>query len=427
MSLKANKNQLKAINAEQGAHLVIASAGSGKTYTVIQRSIALINKGLCKPDQLLLLTFSRKAADELKQRIVNVLGKNGQDIVASTFHSFCLQFIIKRCMNTVHVLDEESSEKVIKEIIDRYINELYGIPSLVVYKILMKGTTHKKLPPDIYDKIKLIKEEYNAYKKKHNYIDFEDMINLSIEYLTSNSELQKTLHKRFTYIMVDEFQDTSENNFKLLKLLLPDHNPNVFMVGDDWQSIYKFRDARIEYIVNAKKYFKNVMVHSLNSNYRSKKEIVTISNRLIAKNKFRSRRFIVPVRGSGGKVLFHRVNSFDDEASLAGTIAQNYDKENSIGILYRNNWQGHFLQSKIHTGDNVQYMTIHSAKGLEFDVVILCGVKDRLLPDPYTDIEEERRLMYVALTRAKNCLHILYHPSYSNQKPQFIEECDSYL
>ncbi len=427
MSLKANKNQLKAINAELGVHLVIASAGSGKTYIVIQRSIALINKGLCRPGQLLLLTFSRKAADELKKRIISVLGDCGKEIVASTFHSFCLQHIVKRHMNTVTVLDEETSEKIIKEIIEKHIDELYGIPTSVVYKMLSKAEIMDTLPSDINNKITNIKKEYSEYKKKHNYIDFEDMINNSIEYLSNDESLRSEIQQKFKYIMVDEFQDTSENNFKLLKLLLPEQNPNVFMVGDDWQSIYKFRNAQIKYIVNAKKYFDNLTVHSLNSNYRSKKEIIRLSNRLIAKNKFRSRRWVRSIRGSGGKVLLHRVNSFEEEAKVAGAIAQQYDAAHSIGVLYRNNWQGDFLQSRINNGNNIQFMTIHSAKGLEFDVVIICGVKDKLLPDPYTDIEEERRLMYVALTRAKNCLHIMYHPTYSNQKPQFIEECESYM
>ncbi|MBP8177934.1 MAG: ATP-binding domain-containing protein, partial [Spirochaetes bacterium] len=109
---------------------------------------------------------------------------------------------------------------------------------------------------------------------------------------------------------------------------------------------------------------------------------------------------------------------------ITASILEKYDNTHSIGVLYRNNWQGTSLQSQIQSYSNVQFMTIHSAKGLEFDVVVLCGVKDRLLPDPYTDIEEERRLMYVALTRAKNCLHILYHCNYGNQKPQFVMECE---
>ena len=425
--MKANKNQQRAINANEGAHLVIASAGSGKTYTIIQRAVRLIKEGVCTPQQLLLLTFSRKAADELKHRIVSTLGEYANAIVASTFHSFCLQYIIKQSMDTVKVLDEDNSEKILKEIINNHIESLFGIPSLVIYKIITKPENNlKSLPAGIYDKIIAIKEEYRNYKKANNYIDFEDMINMSIDYLQNNDQFRSNIHHRFTYVMVDEFQDTSENNFKLLKLLLPEKKPNVFMVGDDWQSIYKFRDARIEYIVNARKYFDNLTVHKLNSNYRSKKEIVKISNRLIAKNTFRSRRFIHAVRGKGGKVLFHKVYSFEEEASLAETIAQKYATD-SIGILYRNNWQGNFLQSKMGNKPNIQFMTIHGAKGLEFDVVILCGVKDRLLPDPYTDIEEERRLMYVALTRAKNCLHIIYHPTYSSKNPQFIEECEQYL
>ena len=422
----ANKNQVTAINAEQGAHLVIASAGSGKTYTIIQRSIALINKKLCNPDEMLLLTFSRKAADELKQRIVAVLGDDGSRIVASTFHSFCLQFVIKKTMNDIKVLDEDISQNIMKEIINNHIAEFYGIPSMVVYKIVstLHNNSTSQLHGDLYEKMIMIKEEYANYKRNHNYVDFDDMINISSKLLHENPLLRKKIHEQFKYIMVDEFQDTSENNFVLLKLLLPEENQNVFMVGDDWQSIYKFRNAKVEYIVNAKKYFNNLTVHSLNSNYRSKKEIVTLSNRLIAKNKFRSRRWIKAVRGSGGLIKFHKASSFAEEVTITASILGKYDNTHSIGVLYRNNWQGTSLQSQIQSYSNVQFMTIHSAKGLEFDVVVLCGVKDRLLPDPYTDIEEERRLMYVALTRAKNCLHILYHCNYGNQKPQFVMECE---
>lgn len=426
--MRANKNQLRAINAQEGAHLVIASAGSGKTYTIIQRSIMLINKGLCKPHELLLLTFSRKAADELKNRIAVGLQNGNTASTASTFHSFCLQFILKRKMKSVTVLDEVESKTIVSKIIQKRINSLYGIPSSVVYKIFSKSAIASSiLHPDVQQQINDIREEYALYKRHNNCIDYEDMINVSIEYLNNDRILQSEIRGMFRYVMVDEYQDTSDNNFRLLKLLLPEDSPNVFMVGDDWQSIYAFRNANIDYIVHVKKYFKNITIHSLNTNYRSKKEIVGVSNRLIAKNTFRSRRFIKALRGRGGKVLFYKALSFEDEAAITATIQKKHEQDHSIGVLYRNNWQGAYLQKMLDNQRNTMFMTIHSAKGLEFDTVIICGVKDRLLPDPYTDIEEERRLMYVALTRAKNYLHIIYHPAYDAKKPQFIEECENYF
>ena len=197
------------------------------------------------------------------------------------------------------------------------------------------------------------------------------------------------------------------------------------MVGDDFQSIYKFRHSRIEYIINAEKFFPGISIFKLKINYRSKKEIITISNRFIKLNKFRTSKNIQSHEGSGGIVEFYKVADMHYEAEVINKIISSLRHGCSVAVLYRNNYQGDFLKQKttsVLPNGTVEFMTMHASKGLEFDVVVIAGISDKIIPDRTTDIEEERRLFYVALTRAKKELHILYHPDGRNELPRFIKE-----
>jgi len=176
--------------------------------------------------------------------------------------------------------------------------------------------------------------------------------------------------------------------------------------------------------VNARRFFPGANIHKLTVNYRSYKEIVHVSNLFIRHNSFRSKKKIVSANGKGGRVLFHHAKNFIDEADIVSRIVNAGDESCTCAVLYRNNYQGDRLRRLIScVGDYPSLLTMHASKGLEFDCVIISGVDDNLIPDMDTDIEDERRLFYVALTRARREMHIIYETDNKGKIPRFIAEC----
>jgi superfamily I DNA/RNA helicase len=163
-------------------------------------------------------------------------------------------------------------------------------------------------------------------------------------------------------------------------------------------------------------------------NYRSRREIVTLANKFIKLNKFRTSKKIISNKGKGGKVKYYRAVDMNHEANIINRIISSIKADEisapTIAIIYRNNYQGEFLKNRINNDQNrkLEFMTMHGSKGLEFDIVIIAGISDNIIPDRSTDIEEERRLFYVALTRAKEELHLLFHENIPDKLPQFIRE-----
>ena len=318
-----------------------------------------------------------------------------------------------------------------KELIMEKPERFLGIPANAVIKLteninhLSDAILNKLKSGPLFDEITNIKNLFENYKKDKLLIEFEDMINHAADMLEANMDLKIEITEKYKYIFVDEFQDTSENNFRLLSLLLPENNRNLFMVGDDFQSIYKFRHSRIEYILNAKKFFPEISIHKLRINYRSNKEIINVSNKFIKLNRFQTTKKITSHKGKGGKVRFYRIDDMENEAEVLLGIISKISADLSTAVLYRNNYQGTFLKNKIESGNRgkvIEFMTMHGSKGLEFDIVIIAGISDKIIPDKTSDLEEERRLFYVALTRAKNELHLLYYKNGPDELPRFIKE-----
>lgn len=185
----------------------------------------------------------------------------------------------------------------------------------------------------------------------------------------------------------------------------------------------------VRYIIKFKKYFKKINKKILKYNYRSNKEIVKISNKFIKKNRIQTNKKQKSVKGKGGLVKGHTVSEYKDEMKQLKIIIENeLTKTNDIAILYRNNFQGDnikrvFKENNLHNYLNkIKLMTMHSSKGLEFDSVIITGINDKIIPSTNTDIEEERRLMYVAMTRAKSRLNIIYYNNEQTGKAKFAQE-----
>jgi len=437
---KLNIEQIAASEPGSGITLVIAGAGTGKTSTMITKIKNVVNSKIVKPEEIAILTFSKKAAGEINERLSEEFNDTFKSGFTGTFHSFSLKllkensglYLHHRSLNSFpSVINREDKAIIMQKLIMNQSEKFLGLPADVVINLsenlnLMNEKTILKLKSGpLFNEIYNIKESYENHKKEKLLIEFEDIINHAAELLESFPGFKPKIVEKYRYIFVDEFQDTSDNNFQLLSCLLPAENKNLFMVGDDYQSIYKFRHSRVEYIINAKKFFPDVSIHKLTVNYRSKKEIILISNRFIRLNRFRTSKKILSDRGKGGSVKFYNVEDMHNESELLNKIIVSAPHNSSIAVLYRNNYQGEYLSKNFNSGNSggtVEFMTMHGSKGLEFDIVIIAGISDKIIPDRTSDIEEERRLFYVALTRAKNELHLLYYQHGQNKLPRFIRE-----
>jgi DNA helicase-2/ATP-dependent DNA helicase PcrA len=439
--MKLNREQDLASRPDGGVTLVIAGAGTGKTSALIEKTRNLIAEGAVRAENILILTFSRKAADEIKERLVARAGPEGGAVTSGTFHSFCYRLIRDHGMfrpgpegpgTPPKIIDGEHGERIIDGLIRQELASFQGLPLSVIRQLLAGG---RPVPRDIERKLEnfgirrkvdLLALAYRDYKAAGNLMDFGDLMRTATGLLESDGEFRAATRARYTYLLVDEFQDTSEDNFRLLKQLLPESNPNLFAVGDDWQSIYGFRNARVEYIVKMRNYFPGVRIIKLRTNYRSRREIVDLSSGFIRKNRFRTSKKLISHAGKGGLVRAYAVASRAEETDcIAGILARENGRS---AVLYRNNWQGDIIRKHLGIADDGEQefpaalMTMHASKGLEFDTVIVAGISDLIIPDRKSDLEEERRLFYVALTRAKRSLYLVFHLKENGELPRFANE-----
>lgn len=433
-----NLQQQGASRPAKGIHLVIAGPGTGKTRTMIERINNTMKEFSLDPENILILTFSRKAAEEIRERLASSTGTDFSAAFAGTFHSFCLRLLMEnRELYLAHtgmksfprVIDSELGDSIRHELFMKDPERFMGIPYDAVIKIMNRQkpfpakTAARISGSGLYSQIEKFREEYKLYKHRHTLIDFSDMTAHAASMLSENAVLREKIHVKFSFIFIDEFQDTSHEDFNLLSYIAG-NDANIFMVGDDYQAIYRFRGARVEYLVNAGRFFAGANICKLTINYRSHSEIVDLSNRFIRHNSTGSKKKIISSKGKGGRVLFHRSKNFKDESMLVLNIISGIDEPCTCAILCRNNYHVNRLQNHISPhGMNVSCMTMHSSKGLEFDCVIITGVSEGIIPDRDSDIEDERRLFYVALTRARRELHIIYETDDEGKMPRFVTEC----
>lgn len=433
--MEFNREQENAIRPEEGVMLVIAGAGTGKTRCLVEKTARIIGHNIAKPEEILVLTFSRKAAEELRERIVQRIGEAGKKITAGTFHSFCLSLLREyHHLKNLHpadkpfsVIDAAAQEEILLGILRNNLEDFFGFPIGLIVRLIanwnfLPGDKIMRLRSSgLYEKIEQAITDYSHYKISHNCFDFHDLMTKAIELLQNDGEFRRAITGRYSYVLVDEFQDTSKDNFILLNLLLSTRSRNLFVVGDDWQSIYGFRNARVEYIVNMRKYFPDTRIIALAVNYRSKKEIVALSNKFIRLNRFRTKKKLVSERGKGGMVRGYAVKDRFEEIEIIHTMLPRL--RSGAAILFRNNWQGEIIQKALgDMAEKISLLTMHGSKGLEFGTVIIAGISDDIIPDPSSDLEEERRLLYVALTRAKDECIIIAHRHGDGTLPRFARE-----
>ncbi|KLE07887.1 ATP-dependent helicase [Aliarcobacter butzleri] len=345
--ISLNDSQKIAAQHVDGPLLILAGAGSGKTKTITTRLAFLISIGI-DPSSILTLTFTNKAATEMRERAFSLLdsSKIFTPPLLCTFHKFGLLFLkfhmseLERKNNFI-IIDTDDKKRILKSInkeipsallaseVSKYKNSLMS-PSEV------KATAQLKL----YQEIAQIYEDYENYLEKNNLVDFDDLLLLPYKILRNNENLAKQISQKYQYIMVDEYQDTNELQYRLLRLLCSSHN-NLCVVGDDDQSIYGWRGATIKNILNFSDHFENSLVIKLEDNYRSTDTILNHANQLIEHNRDRLGKKLIGTRTKGDSIRIYESNDENDETrKIVEDIKKLIDSgENpkNIAILFRVN------------------------------------------------------------------------------------------
>ena len=365
-----NREQQKACFQTEGPVLILAGAGSGKTRVITHRIAYLIDECEVNPWNILAITFTNKAAGEMRERVDKILGGNAQGVWISTFHSMCVRILrrhidlmgyepsfviydtddqktlMKEACKTLRINTKDLREREILSNISSAKNELL---TPLQYREENDGISFRK------KQIGMAYEEYQRLLRKNNALDFDDLLMLTVELFHSHDEVLEMYQHRFRYIMVDEYQDTNAAQFELVRLLAGEHK-NLCVVGDDDQSIYKFRGADIRNILDFEKVYPDAMVVRLEQNYRSTQNILDAANAVIKNNRTRKDKSLWTDHGQGPRIHVRTFTSAMEEASFVAQDIQDRvraDKSrsyNSFAVLYRTNAQSRLLEERFVLG-----------------------------------------------------------------------------
>ena len=356
-----NEMQQLAVDTTEGPLLILAGAGSGKTTVLVNRVEHIISSHLATPWQVLAITFTNKAAGELRERLVSAIGEEANDIWAYTFHSCCSR-ILRRFgekigyTNHFTIYDTDDSRRVMKQcqkqlgIEDKLINHKSILAEISRAKdSLISPEEYKQTAQNDFRKSKIAEcyELYQAQLKKSDAMDFDDIIFNTVKLLEENEDVRNIYQTQFKYVMVDEYQDTNHAQY-VLTSLLADKYKNICVVGDDDQSIYRFRGATIENILSFENHYKGATVLRLEENYRSTQNILDGANAVISHNKNRKGKTLFTRSGSGDKIVYKTVMSESEESQyIIDEIVKNVNngmKYSDHAILYRMNAQSRNLE-----------------------------------------------------------------------------------
>ncbi|SFV71534.1 ATP-dependent DNA helicase UvrD/PcrA/Rep, epsilon proteobacterial type 2 [hydrothermal vent metagenome] len=398
-----NKAQQEAVQHIDGPLLILAGAGSGKTKTLTTRLAYLISVVGIDPQNTLTLTFTNKAAKEMRHRALQLINTQTSSMpLLCTFHKFGLLFLkfhiekLGRANNFV-IIDSDDRKKILKRIAKEHkidLNIAFIASEISKYKntLLTADEIIEKAELIDYKKIAIIYKDYEKEIIENNLVDFDDLLMLTYKILNENNDLRKETSNRYKYIMIDEYQDTNELQFKLLELLASEHN-NLCVVGDDDQSIYGWRGANIRNILEFSSYFKNTKTVKLEINYRSTTPILKAANELIEHNSQRIGKKLSSFKGDGKSVkLFHSLNESLESRSIAKEIKLLLAKgvsSDEIAVLYRIN----ALSRSLEEGFTKEGLPFKLLGGMRF--YDRAEIKDiisyfRLLSNPNDDFSLER-------------------------------------
>lgn len=442
-----NEKQLEAVKSLENT-LVVAGAGSGKTFTIVNKIKFLLDNNIYKENELLIISFTNESVNDLKRKIDYNL-----DIM--TFHKLAINLINNPNMKI-------SNEYYLKFIINEYFNSYgkYNKKQNKLIKRILQEVDIDNLKKLIFTFINLYKSNYNdinyllnLYQKSHfinkiyfkiileiyhiynqelkasNLYDFNDMIKIATNNINNN--LIKTNYK---YIIIDEFQDTSLNRFKLINAIIKQNNAKIFVVGDDYQSIYRFSGCNLDIFLNFNKLVNNLNIINLDYNYRNPKEIIDVANSFIMKNKNQIKKETICLKNINKPI---KICFYKNKRTAIEKILKYIDSK--YLILGRNN-----KDKDLFNIQDKPFLTIHKSKGLEEDNIILINLTNnnnslpskiknhkiinKIIKTDYYPYEEERRLFYVALTRTRNNIYLLVSKSnYSIFIKELMKKYKNYI
>ena len=359
-----NKEQQQAVQHTEGPLLILAGAGSGKTKVLTVRIAHLLAQGV-NPYEILAITFTNKAAKEMKSRVEGLVGDVANRIWLSTFHSFCAKFLRFELDNFLGynsnftIYDTSDSQAVIKAALkalnldDKYypVGAMIGAISDAKNKLLFASDFRKQARDFYQQKVADVYEYYERELRKNNALDFDDLLLVAVKLLQSNEAVLDKYSKRFRYVMIDEYQDTNYAQYLLAKLLAS-HWKNIAVVGDADQSIYAWRGADIQNILDFEKDYPNCTSIKLEQNYRSTKIILDAANAVIENNEGRPKKNLWTDKTEGAKIQHFTAQSEHEEAAFIGdTIAKKHDIHGvpygDMAILYRTNAQSRVLEEAL--------------------------------------------------------------------------------
>ncbi len=366
-----NEEQSKAVKVIDGPLLILAGAGSGKTTTITSRLAYLLDVVGIPAANTLTLTFTNKAALEMRTRALNLISTHSYPPLLCTFHKFGLLFLkfnihLLNRKNNFVVIDTDDKKRIIKRINAELATALIA-SEISRYKnsLLTPKDAYAQAELKNYQQIAKVYEEYELYLHENNLVDFDDLLSLTYKLLDEHPDLAKKTSEKYQYIMVDEYQDTNELQLQLIQKLCSTHN-NICVVGDDDQSIYGWRGAHVRNIIEFHEDFKDVQTVKLENNYRSREPILKAANSLIEHNRSRIGKKLLATRGEGKDVV---TLSSNDESQEARKIADNINKllregvnAKEIAILYRIN----ALSRSVEEGLNRASINYKMVGGLRF-------------------------------------------------------------
>ena len=377
-----NDKQKEAVLETEGPCLVIAGAGSGKTKVLTHKIAYLIGVKNVSPWNILAITFTNKAANEMKERAVKLVGDIAKDMWIGTFHSICVRMLRKYIdrigfTSSFVIFDTTDQKSIVKECIKelKIDDKMYSDKS-IMYEI--SNAKNDMINPDEYAKRtnneirkEVIAEVYKLYQKKlkeNNALDFDDIINYTINILMQESDVLEYYSEKFKYVLVDEYQDTNKAQFMLISLLSA-RNGNITVVGDNDQGIYSFRGADIKNILNFEKDFPGTKIIKLEQNYRCTKSILDVANAVIKNNEVKYEKKLWTENEKGKLVTAHLANNEYDEASyiveqIEHLKREEYYKYTDFAVLYRMNTQSRSIEDILRR-ENVPYKIIGGLKFYE--------------------------------------------------------------
>ncbi len=370
-----NEQQKKAVTTTEGPLLVLAGAGSGKTKVLTTRIAYLIKEKGIDPDSILAITFTNKAAKEMKDRVVNILGPSAYGIQISTFHSFGLSIIREHYEKLGYkrnftILDSDDSLTMIKKIM-RELNldtQIYNPRSI---RNIISGNKNGMVDSNGYEKFvhtefdEKVLQIFKKYEKslfEGNSLDFDDLLLLPLVLFKKNPAILQQYQEKYQYILIDEYQDTNEVQYLLTKMISAKYK-NICVVGDESQSIYSFRGANYRNILNFEKDYKNPEIILLEKNYRSTQNILNVANNIISNNTQKKDKNLWTDNEEGPKVVYHQSYNEKDEALyVVDKIAELLEKgvnERDIAVLYRTNAQSRVIEEAM-LRTNIPYKIVGS-------------------------------------------------------------------